>query len=136
METQMSVFAMLDSYETPEIPPEEQKAGMRGWIIECSGIFLRRNGYDHDSRGVCTRPIEFTEDTKKDAKAYDGWCQAARTIKGPHHEWLGPLYKVFRRRPTWNDCLKFMADTKREGDPEEVEYYEIIGMWEGVKRTL
>ena len=133
MNGQISMFELLDAYETPEIPPEEQKAGTKGWIIECSGIFLTENGFDHDWRGVCTRPIVFEEDTRVDKRAYSGWHQAARTTKGPRHGWYGGLHKVFRRRPSWTDCMKYMAETKRKGDPENVSYYEIIGDWAGEK---
>ena len=125
---------MLDLYETTEIPPEEQKKGMKGWIIECSGIFLVKNGHSHDHRGVCTRPIIFEEDTRKDPKAYSGWHQAAKTTKGPHHGWYGGIHRVFRDRPSWADCIKYMKDIKKKEDPAEVEYYEIIGDWSRVKR--
>lgn len=130
---QISMFQMLDTYETPEIPPEEQKKGMKGWIIERSGIFLIENGFDHDWRGVCTRQIVFEEDTRPDRKAFGGWFQAAKTIKGPYHGWYGGLHKIFRKRPSWADCLKYMAETRKKGDPETVGYYEIIGDWNGKK---
>lgn len=133
MTGQISMFDMLDEYETPEIPPEEQKKGMKGWIIECSGIFLMKNGYDHDHRGVCTRPVELEEDTKPDRRAHDGWFQAGRTTKGPYHGWYGPLHRIFRKRPSWTDCLKYMADTRRKDEPEEVRYYEVLGNWDGSK---
>lgn len=132
MEMQVSMFDMLDQYETPEIPPEEQKKGVKGWIIEGSGIFLRKNGFDHDSRGVCTRPIVFEQDTRKDR---DGcWWQAAHTTKGPYGGWYGGMKRVFRSRPSWADCLRFAKETRLKGDPEQVEYYEIIGDWAGAKR--
>ena len=130
---QISMFAMLDEYETPEIPLEEQKAGMKGWIIEGSGIFLKRNGNDHDWRGVCTRPIILNENTEPDPGSYSGWFQAGETTKGPSSCWYGPVKRIFRERPTWHDCLKYMADTRERDDPEEVGYYEIIGLWNGAK---
>ena len=80
------MLALLDTYGTPEIPPEEQKKGMRGWIIEWSGTFLRENGYSYDSRGVCTRQIILEADTKPDRKAYDRWFQAGRTLKAPYQD--------------------------------------------------
>jgi hypothetical protein len=132
-EQQISMFAMLDAYETPEIPPDEQKKGGKGWIIECSGIFLKKNGFDHDHRGVCTRQVILEKDTRPDPKAWDGWFQAGHTIKGPYHGWYGPVHRIFRQRPTWSDCLKYMADTRLEGEPEEVGYYEVIGDWNGAK---
>lgn len=130
---QISIFSVLDAYETPEIPPEEQKAGMKGWIIECSGIFLKKNGHDHDWRGVCTRPIILEEDTVPDKGAYSGWFQAGRTTRGPYHGWYGGLYRISRKRPTWSDCLKYMAERRLKDEPEDVRYYEIIGDWQDAK---
>lgn len=130
---QISMFEMLNEYETPVIPPEEQKKGTKGWIIECSGIFLMKNGFDHDWRGVCTRPVILEKDTVPDKRSYRGWFQAARTTKGPYHGWYGGLHRIFRTRPSWADCLKHMAEVRREDEPEEVGYYEIIGDWRGEK---
>ena len=131
MEIQISMFDMLDQYETPEIQPEEQKKGVKGWIIEGSGIFLRENGFDHDWRGVCTRPIIFEKDTYKDRQGR--WCQWAHTTKGPHAGWCGGMKRIFRDRPSWADCLKWAAETRHKSDPEEVGYYEIVGDWSGAK---
>ena len=130
---QISMAFLLNNYETPEIPLGEQKAGMKGWIIECSGIFLAKNEFDKDWRGVCTRPVILEEDTVPDSRAYDGWFQAGKTTKGPHHGWYGPVHKIFAKRPTWSDCLKYMSDTKKTDDPDDVRYYEIIGLWDGAK---
>ena len=130
--TQISIFELMDEYETPEIPPEEQKKGVKGWIIEGSGILLRENGFDHDSRGVCTRPIVFEQDTRKDKDWR--WWQAAHTTKGPYGGWYGGMKRVFRSRPSWADCLRFASETRVNGDPEQVEYYEVIGDWAGAKR--
>ena len=127
------MLALLDTYDTPEIPPEEQKKGMRGWIIEWSGTFLRENGYSYDSRGVCTRQIILEADTKPDRKAYDRWFQAGRTLKAPYHGWYGPFHRIFKQRPTWSDRLKYMSGIRERDDPEKVEYYEIIGNWDRVK---
>ena len=38
-------LSMFDLIGTPVIPLEAQKKGMRGWIIDISGIFLRENGF-------------------------------------------------------------------------------------------
>ena len=131
MEMQISMFDMLDQYETPEIPPEMQKEGTKGWIIVNSGIFLRENGFDHDWRGVCTRPIIFEKDTYKDRQGR--WCQWAHTTKGPYSGWCGPFKRVFKARPSWSDCKKHAADTRSKSDPEEVGYYEVLGDWNGAK---
>ena len=36
MNSQISMFSMLDEYETPQIPIEEQKKGVKGWVIDIS----------------------------------------------------------------------------------------------------
>ena len=131
MEMQISMFDMLDQYEAPEIPPEAQKKGGKGWIIERSGTFLRKNGFDHDWRGVCTRPIIFERDTYKDKRGR--WCQWAHTTKGPFAGWYGGFKRVFASRPSWADCLKFAQDTKEKDDPDQVGYYEVNGDWSGAK---
>ena len=131
MEIQISIFDMLDQYETPEIPPKEQKKGVKGWVIEWSGLFLRENGYDHDWHGVCTRQIILEQDTRKDK---DGrWVQAAHTIKGPFGGWYGQLHRVFSQRPSWADCLRWAAENRCKDDPDEVGYYEVLGDWTGAK---
>ncbi len=93
---QLSMFELLDQYETPTIPIEEQKKGVKGWIIELSGIFLKKNGFKEDWRGVETRPVIFNEDTHKDRH---GWWQSCETTKGPSSGWVASPRMVFRTRP-------------------------------------
>lgn len=126
MHTQISMFELMDEYETPQLPPAKQKAGTIAWIIEFSGIFLRENGEWH---GVCTRPVILEEDTDEADKH-----SAAHTIKGSHQGWYGGLRQLFARRPTWNDCLRWARENQRKGDPEEVRYYDQDGNWNGIYR--
>ncbi len=126
---QISMFEILDQYETPTIPIEEQKKGVNGWIIELSGIFLRENGFKEDWRGVETRPVIFKDDTKKDSS---GWWQHCETTKGPSHGWMGSVHMIFRQRPTWNDCLKYAKENGHKDDPTDVRYYGRRGDWSSI----
>lgn len=124
---QLSMFELLDQYETPTIPIEEQKKGVKGWIIQLSGIFLKENGFKEDWRGVETRPVIFKADTHKD-KNGRLW-QDCNTTKGPSSGWVGTPRMVFRTRPTWNDCLRFARENGSKDDPKDVRYYGRRGDW-------
>ncbi len=131
MNIQISMFEMLDQYETPEIPINEQKRGTKGWIIELTGLFLRENGFKEDWRGVATRPMVFTENTHKDRDGY--WWQCGETTKGPSIGWCGSVHKVFRSRPTWNDCVKFAKENGRRDDPKDIRYFDRTGDWTEIR---
>lgn len=128
---QISFFSLLDEYETPIIPPEEQKQGTKGWIIQFNGIFLRENGFDHDRVGVETRPIVLESDTWKKNGI---WEQNAATTKGPWCGWYGQYKTIFRTRPTWQDCLLWARENHKSYMPETVEYYSQTGDWHGIYR--
>ena len=129
---QISMFSILDEYETPFIPVEEQKKGVKGWIINFSGIFLRENGFKEDWHGVETRQIVFNADTKKDK--YGKMWQDAKTIKGPSMGWMGSVKPVFKTRLTWNDCLTWARKNMHKDDPEDVRYFSHKGDWTGIYR--
>lgn len=119
MAEQLSMFDLL-GIGTPVIPLKDQKKGMKGWVIDISAIMLRENGFPEDVTGVCTQPVMFQEDSRKDR---DGrWFQAARSIHGIHHGWYGPVYTVYAKRPTWEECVAYAHE--RKGLPEKVVYYE------------
>lgn len=124
--TQISIFQLMDEYETPEIPLKEQKKGVKGWVIQISCICLKKNGYRQDWTGVETRPVIFTENTHKDRDGF--WWQCCQSTKGPYFGWAKGPEKVFRERPTWNDCLKWVRDN-REDEPEDIRYYSRDGAW-------
>ena len=119
---QLSIWSMLDEYEIPLMPPEQQKKGAVGWVIEFSGLFLRENGYKSDWHGICTRPVVFERDTNDRG-------QMAHCIKGTHMGWCGQVKQIFSRRPTWNDCLLYARKNARKDDPTDVRYYDRTGDW-------
>lgn len=130
-ESQISMFSILDEYETPEIPLEEQKAGVKGWIIDISCICLKKNFCKEDWTGVETRPVVFLRDTHKDRDGFT-W-QDCETIKGPYSGWNSGPKRVFRRRPTWADCLKYGRErARKEGYPEDIRFYSRDGNWNGI----
>ena len=131
MNIQISMFEMLDQYETPEIPINEQRRGTKGWIIELTGLFLRENGFKEDWRGVATRPMVFKENTHKDRDGYLWQC--GETTKGPFTGWCGSVRKVFRSRPTWNDCVKFAKENGRRDDPKDIRYFDRTGDWTEIR---
>ena len=127
-ENQISIFSILDEYETPQIPPEEQRKGMRGWIIEISVICLKENGYKTEWTGVETRPVIFLQDTRKDRDGFT-W-QHCETTKGPYSGWAHRPKTIFRKRPSWADCMKYGREkAKEEGYPEEIRFYSRDGDW-------
>lgn len=129
--TQISIFEMLDEYETPEIPLEEQKAGVKGWIIDISCICLKKNFCKEEFTGVETRPIIFNRDTRKDRDGY--WTQDAECTKGPYSGWVCHPKRVFRRRPTWADCLKYGRErARKEGYPEDIRFYSRDGNFNAI----
>ena len=123
MEKQISMFELLGETETPTIPFEEQKQGRKGWIIEISGILLKKNGFKDDRICVCTRPIVFTKDSQKDQ--YGRISQYAQTTHGDVHGWYGPVYTVYVSRPTYRECVEFAR--KKYTIPDKISYYERDG---------
>ena len=121
---------MLGETETPTIPPEQQKKGMKGWIIDISAILLKKNGFKEDAICVCTTPIKFDMDSKQDK--YGRWSQFASSTHGPYKGWYGPVKTVYFSRPTWDECVKYAK--QKYTIPEKVLYYEQNGdfgsIWE------
>lgn len=127
---QMNFFDMIGEAETPMIAFEEQKAGRRGWIIIISAILLKKNGWKEDAVCVCTVPVIFEEDSKKDK--YGRISQMAKSTHGSPMGWCGGYKDVYVARPTWDECVKFAR--KRYTIPQTVQYFERDGrdnkIWE------
>lgn len=124
---QISIFDLLDEYKTPTIPAEEQKKGVKGWIMEISAICLRENGFKEDYVTVCTRPVVFKEDTRE---SRDGWWQAAETTYGPSTGWYGSLREVYRKRPTWQECAEYAQ--RKHPEISDIRYSERNGNWDWI----
>jgi hypothetical protein len=131
MNSQISMFQMLDEYETPQIPLDEQKMGGKGWIIDISAICLKKNGYKEEWTGVETRPVIFLRDTRKDRDGFT-W-QHCETTKGPLQGWSSAPKRIFRKRPSWADCLKYGREkARKEGYPEDIRFYSRDGDFNGI----
>jgi hypothetical protein len=101
---QTTLFDSLEEeYSTAVLPPEEQKAGMRGWIVETVPL---KDGLEDDAPFVLliltARMVEFMSDTTREEK---GWSQAAQAVDRTMG-WGGWERLIFRRRPTVGDMLK------------------------------
>ena len=118
---QISIFGMLQEYETPLIPPEKQKQGMKGWIAEGCCVFRKEKGFPGDWVAVCAREIVFEQDTRLQANGR--WCQHCMT-KNRSMGWYGTEREIFSRKPTAEDCFRYVSKTKDSDWPEEMRYYE------------
>lgn len=109
MNEQISMFALLDEWETPLMQPEEMKEGVTAWVIEMAAITnsIRINAPIQYclARG---RKVKFTRDSKKDKEGR--WDTFAKTVGGTFFEWYGGRGRkyIFRKKPTWNDLQKYV----------------------------
>lgn len=125
---QISIFQLMGDDGTPEIMPEDQKKGRRGWIIEISAILLKKNEWKEDAVCVCTRPIIFESDTKIDQ--YRRISQHWKATYGPAEGGIGGNMTVYAKRPRWDECMEYAR--KRYTIPETVLYYERNGDFHAV----
>lgn len=128
MDEQISMFEMLGEDETPVIPFEKQKRGMKGWVIEIQGIYTRENGFDRNMVGVTTKEVELKADSytryNRTLNRTEQWQNAFSTGKGGCRGdgWIGSPKKLYARRPTWRECQEYVK-RNHKGDPYE---YEIV----------
>ena len=114
MNGQISMFDMLGMDETPEIPFEDQKAGVRGWIIEIQGIYTVENGFPENMIGVTTELVQLNYDSHVDKYGYRH--QSGSVIKdGCRGDgWTGAVRKLYAARPTWNELVKYARENHKE----------------------
>ena len=117
---QVTMFGLLDGYETPRLPVKFRNQGVKAWIIEAAGI---KNSLKDDAPilfwVVRARRVEFIENAKPDKRAYSGWFTAAESRDGKQHfGWFGGLghEPVFEERPTFSDMEKY-AKRRKEYRP-------------------
>ena len=125
MNSQISMFELLDEWDTALLPIEKQKKGTKAWIIEVTGIFEKENGFTEDYITVGTRPIVFRQDTyKRQNRTLDReeiW-QNVDSTHGPYRGWVGYEKLIFCKRPTWNDCIRYGRQEHREA--KDIRYGE------------
>ena len=118
---QISMFGMLDEWETPVLPIEQRNKDVKAWVIEAIGT---KNSIAMDAPiaywAVRARRVMFTVDAKRDLKAYSKWCTGAESCDGKNYfGWLGGLghEPIFSKRPSYSDMEKFVRMRRgwREG---------------------
>ena len=72
---------------------------------------------------VCTVPVVFEEDTKKEK--YVRMWQTAKSTHGSPMGWMGSLKKVYAKRPSWKECEEYAH--RKYTIPQTVKYYERDG---------
>ena len=106
---QVSMFEMLGMDETPEIPPEQQKKGTKGWVIEIEAVYKTENGYSRDAIGVTTKRVQLRKDTERDR--YGLWQYADTIEDGCRGDgWGGSCKKLYAVRPTWRELQEFVRE--------------------------
>lgn len=125
---QLSMFIMLGEDETPVIPFEQQKKGMKGWVIEIQGVYTTENGFKKNMVGVTTKQVVLNRDSyirhNRTLDRTEYWQDASSTGVGgcKGDGWIGSPKKIYVRRPTWAECQEYVRKHHR-GDPYE---YEIV----------
>lgn len=128
MNGQISMFELLGIDETPEIPFEMQKRGMKGWVIELQGLFTKENGFKKNMVGVTTMQVVLNQNSytrqNRTLDRIERWQNASCTgIGGCRGDgWVGSPKKLYAKRPTWSECMEY-AKKNYKGDPYE---YEIV----------
>lgn len=127
MDGQVSMFEMLDMDDTPTIPFEQQKRGMKGWVIQINAIFLPENGYEKTMVGVTTMQVVLNRDSytrhNKILDRIEQWQDATCTgVGGCRGDgWVGSPKKLYVRRPTWRELQEYVR--KQYKDPyDEIVY--------------
>lgn len=139
MTEQLSLLDMLD-LDTDMMPIEEQLEGRKGWIIECTGICLKKNGFKEDHVRVATRQIVFEKSTATNkVHKVDGdeiW-QQAKSVHGPYIGWMGSVRPIYKSRPSMRECEKWalenLSECKKDGI-RKIEYGERDGNWNWINR--
>ena len=127
LEGQLSIFGMMDQYESPRLPYEACKAGVMAWVIECAAI---TNSWDTAApvKYLTARPrkILFKRDSHEDPY---GWCIYYDSVGGPGEyfgSW-GARTDVFASRPTDADCERYARE--HYGKDKRVSIATPFQMW-------
>ena len=130
MRGQVSMFEMLGVDETPVIPFDQQKRGMKGWVIEICAEFLPENGYKKRSVGVTTYQVVLDRDSYERKNIVtdriEQWQTATCTGVGGCRVdgWVGRPKKLFSARPKWWELQEYVRKNYREPFDEIVYAYK------------
>ena len=114
MKGQISIFDLLEMDVTQEIPFEDQKEGVKGWVIEIGAVLLTRNGYRKNMLGVTTYRVILKRDSHTDRDGFrwqSAWAIEDMT-KGCG--WSGRPKKLYAKRPTWGELQRYARDHAKE----------------------
>jgi hypothetical protein len=118
---QISMFELLGLDETPEIPFEQQKKGMKGWFIQISAIYTKRNGFEKNMVGVTTARVILERDSETDD--HGQWQYAHVVEDGCNGDgWMGTPKKLYTRRPTWRELQEYVKKNHKQDEPYEIVY--------------
>jgi len=122
MNNQISMFELLGLDDTPEIPVDRQKKGVKGWVIEIAADFLPENGYRQHVVGVTTKCVILEEDTRPDSRG--SLWQSAHVVKdGCNGDgWMGTPRKLYDGRPTWRELQEYVKTHYRGETPYEIVF--------------
>lgn len=130
MRGQISMFEMLGVDETPVIPFDQQKRGMKGWVIEINAEFLPENGYEKRMVGVTTMQVVLDRDSYERKNTVhdriEKWQSATCTgVNGCRGDgWVGKPKKLFSARPKWWELQEYVRKNYREPFDEIVYTYK------------
>lgn len=100
-DAQISVFSLLDEYETEHLPVEERHKGGHAWVIEYRGVHLL--GSTEIVRVEArSRRVVFLDDIQMDPDGFK-WEHAKTDDGKPFWGWLASPQELFRKRPTMSD---------------------------------
>lgn len=111
MEEQISVFSMLDEYETPFMPRSEMKKDVKAWVIEYAAI---TNSWRDDApiQYILVRPrqVVFIKDSiqKPDGR----WDTFGENKGGRFFGWYGGrgFKLIFTHCPSWADQVRYIKE--------------------------
>lgn len=127
LDGQLSIFELMDLDETPVIPFEQQKRGMKGWVIEIQGIFTVENGFKKNQVGVTTKRVVLNQDSytrhNRTLDRIEKWQAATCTGEGgcKGDGWVGDPRKLYVKRPSWRELQDYVRRNYR-GTYDEIVY--------------
>lgn len=121
---QISMFALVEQYETEQLPPAERKKDVKAWTIQVQGI---TNSFRQDAPILycIVRPVRiiFERDSRWDSH-YQKWDTFGHSLGGRYWGWYGGHGRmtVFRRKPTHGDCFLYARQWKEYVPGTEIRY--------------
>lgn len=119
---QVSMFTLVEEYETEQIPPKERKKDVKGWTIEAFPV--GELGTDRIRYWVVRpRRLIFERDSEWDSH-YQCWDTFGHGIGGDYWGWYGGHGKmpVFIAKPSHGDCFLYVKRRRDYVPGQEIRY--------------